>query len=233
MISRLFTALLLAAGALAMAYVASLVLEPSGELTVATTSPDQPHSPAPTETKATKTIEKAADIRTAVVDASVHERQAAPIVTVTQTSAQYVTNDAAVALIKTSEGLRLEAYPGGYTWLIGYGHARTARKGMTITEAQAEALLRQDLADCEQAVTSQVTKDVTENMFGALVSFCYNLGPGGMARSSIISALNAGDYRQAADNFLLYNKAKINGEKQVVPHLAERREKERALFLAS
>lgn len=137
-------------------------------------------------------------------------------------------NDAGLAIIKESEGLRLEAYNLGGQWLIGYGHARTARAGMTITEAQAEQLLREDVRDAENGVRARVLVPVNENQFSAMVSLAYNLGVGGFGRSTVLEALNAGDYDQAADNFLNHNRA--GG--QVNAHLTHRREQERALFNA-
>jgi len=136
-------------------------------------------------------------------------------------------NDAGLQIIKDSEGLRLEAYNLGGQWLIGYGHSRTARSGMTISEAQAEALLREDIRDAEDGVRTRVLVSVNENQFSAMVSLAYNLGVGGFGRSTVLEALNAGDYDGAADAFLNHNTA---GGK-VIEHLTHRREKERALFL--
>ncbi|MHA7871696.1 MAG: glycoside hydrolase family protein [Hyphococcus sp.] len=136
-------------------------------------------------------------------------------------------NAAGLQIIKESEGLRLEAYTLNGQWLIGYGHARTARAGMTITEAEAEALLREDVRDAEDGVRQRVTAPVNENQFSAMVSLAYNLGVGGFSRSTVLDAVNRGDYRQAADNFLNHNRAGgVPNE-----HLTHRREQERALFL--
>lgn len=137
-------------------------------------------------------------------------------------------NNAGLAIIKESEGLRLEAYNNGGQWLIGYGHARTASAGMTITEAQAEQLLREDVRASEDGVRQRVLVPVNENQFSAMVSLAYNLGVGGFGRSTVLDALNAGDYDRAANNFLNHNLA--GG--QANEHLTHRREQERALFNA-
>ncbi|WP_428409906.1 lysozyme [Hyphococcus sp.] len=136
-------------------------------------------------------------------------------------------NDAGLQIIKDSESLRLDAYSAGGQWLIGYGHSRTAQAGMTITEAQAEKLLREDVRASEDAVKKMVLVPLNENQFSALVSLAYNMGSGGFSRSTVLAALNQGDYAQAADNFRNHNR----GGGQVIAHLTERREKERALFL--
>ncbi len=136
-------------------------------------------------------------------------------------------NDAGLQIIKDSEGLRLEAYNLGGQWLIGYGHSRTARPGMKISQAQAEALLREDVKDAEDGVRAAVTVPVNVNQFSAMVSLAYNLGVGGFRKTTVLEQINRGDYAGAADAFLNHNKAggKVN------EHLTHRREKERALFL--
>ena len=136
-------------------------------------------------------------------------------------------NDAGLKIIEESEGLRLEAYNLGGQWLIGYGHAATAKQGMTITEAEAEQLLRQDVRASEDAVKRMVLVPLNENQFSALVSLAYNMGSNGFSRTTVLDALNKGNYKQAADNFRNHNK----GGGKVIPHLTERREKERTLFL--
>lgn len=140
-------------------------------------------------------------------------------------------NEAGLEIIRDSEGLRLEAYWSGGQWLIGYGHSRTTRKGMTITAAEADALLRDDIADSESAVRRVVKVLVNRNQFSAMVSLAYNLGAGAFSRTKVVERLNAGDYDGAADAFLLHDRMRIDGELRPVQHLTERRMKERALFL--
>lgn len=140
-------------------------------------------------------------------------------------------NDAGLKIIEESEGLRLEAYNAGGQWMIGYGHSRTAEAGMTITEQQAEQLLREDVRASEDAVKKMVLVPVNENQFSAMVSLAYNLGEGGFSSTKVVERINAGDYQGAADGFLLHDRARINGELQSIPRLTERREKERSLFL--
>lgn len=142
------------------------------------------------------------------------------------------TSDRGVALIKAHEGLRLTAYtdPVG-VWTIGYGHTTAAgppkvERGMKITDAGADAILRQDLAKFEGYVSSAVKVPLNQNEFDALVSFTFNLGPGNLRSSTLLKKLNAGDRAGAADEFLKWTKA---GGK-TLPGLVKRREAERALF---
>lgn len=139
-------------------------------------------------------------------------------------------NDAGLAIIKNAEGLRLSPYEAGDGWYVGYGHAIEG-PGPAIDQAQADALLRKDVALCERKIGALVTVPVNTNEFSAMVSLCYNLGWQSFGASSIVKRLNAGDRQGAADAFLFYDKATVNGEKQTLPRLHARREKERALFL--
>lgn len=138
------------------------------------------------------------------------------------------TNKAGVELIKKFEGLRLTAYQDSVgVWTIGYGHTRTAREGMKITEPEAEALLRDDLADAESDVSRMVGVPLNDNQFAALVSFVFNLGGNNFALSTLRKMLNKGLYEGASKQFARWNKA---GGK-VLPGLSRRRDAERELFL--
>ena len=139
-----------------------------------------------------------------------------------------------LALIKQYEGLRLEAYQDSIgIWTIGYGHTAQAGHphpvpGMRITQSEADAILARDLADFERAVDNAVARPPTQSQFDAMVSLCFNIGPGNFARSSVVRCFNLGDESQAAEAFLLWNKA---GGK-FLPGLARRRAAEKRLFLA-
>jgi lysozyme len=140
-------------------------------------------------------------------------------------------NAEGLALIKESEGLHLRAYRDNGQWLIGYGHAAGAERGAEISADRAEALLVQDLAACETNVAGALTRPATANQFSAMVSLCYNVGTQRIAGSSLVKRFNAGDVQGAADAFLDWTKANVGGTKAVLPRLADRRKKERALFL--
>ncbi|MEO1503172.1 MAG: lysozyme [Pseudomonadota bacterium] len=144
----------------------------------------------------------------------------------------------AAELIKRWEGLELEAYlcPAGI-WTIGYGHTATAKEGMHIDHAKAEKLLRQDMQKfmaTVEDVEAKLPRALTEQQAGALISFCYNVGPTLFRRSkSVVGRLKAGDYEGAADGLLLYNKARVDGKLTALRGLTNRREMERATFLAN
>ena len=84
-----------------------------------------------------------------------------------------------IQLIKQFEGCVLTAYKAVSTetyYTIGYGHyGSDVTEGMTITQEQAEAYLKQDLEKFEGYVNTYVT-NINQNQFDALVSFTYNCG---------------------------------------------------------
>lgn len=136
-------------------------------------------------------------------------------------------NAAGLQIIKDSEGLRLEPYSaGGYSY-IGYGHQIKPGESFTsISAAEAEDILRADLAYFEEGVRNLLTRPANENEFSAMVSLAYNKGLGGFSTTGVLKHFNAGDKHKAADDFRNHT-----GRDGPVPHLVERRERERMLFL--
>ena len=139
-------------------------------------------------------------------------------------------SDRGVDLIARYEGCRLEAYkcPAG-VWTIGYGHTAGVKEGDTLaSEEAAKALLKGDLSKYGGYVNACVKKGMigfvlTQNMFDALTSFCYNCGNGNLQK-----LVTGRDAVTVADKMLLYNK----GGGKVLPGLVRRREEERELFLS-
>ena len=130
-------------------------------------------------------------------------------------------------LIKRWEGLRLEAYLcSANVWTIGYGHTRTAKPGMKITEKRANELLREDVRKFENLINRIVTVSLTQNQFNALVSWAFNVGEGAVRNSTLIRKLNSGDYDAVPTELMRWNK--ING--QVNRGLTNRRAAEVGLW---
>lgn len=134
-------------------------------------------------------------------------------------------------IIRRSEGLRLKSYYLAGQWLIGYGHASTAKQGMTITVDEADLLLLTDVRRAEEGVRKLVRVPLNENEFSALVSLAYNMGVGAFRKTEVLRRINAGDRAGAADAFRYLVGADIGGERVVLAALKRRREAERALFL--
>lgn len=142
------------------------------------------------------------------------------------------TSAAGLELIKTFEGMRETAVrlPDG-RWTIGYGHVRTAREGLSITEKDAHDLLVHDLRPVESAVSSLIFAPLMQSQFDALVSLAFNISLGQFRESEIVRNLNAGDYLAAANGFDLWRKARLHGRVMVVDALVRRRAAEKMMFL--
>lgn len=137
-----------------------------------------------------------------------------------------------IRIIKKYEGLRLEVYKCSAGRLtIGYGHTKTTLPGMTINALMAEILLGNDVKDCEAAVEKLVTVELNQNQFDSLVSFCFNLGAGNLAKSTLLKKINDKNFTGAADEFLKWNRVETHGGVKELPGLTKRRTEERILFL--
>lgn len=99
-------------------------------------------------------------------------------------------SQAGIGLIKSFEGCRLTAYKpvaAEQYWTIGWGHyGPDVKQGQTITQAEADAMLLRDLeryvAYTNDKGNVPIIDSLTQNQFDALVSFCYNCGPGNLKK---------------------------------------------------
>ena len=131
-------------------------------------------------------------------------------------------------LMHQYEGCRNKPYLcPAHVWTIGYGSTGPhVKPGMVITEAQAEALLKEDLNRFEKAVTLAVTVPLMQNQYDALVSFAFNCGIAALQKSTLLKKVNAKDFDAAANEFGKWNK----GGGKVLAGLTRRRAAEAALF---
>jgi lysozyme len=132
-------------------------------------------------------------------------------------------------LIKRFEGFRSQLYMdvAGFP-TIGYGHRIVPPEAFPggVSEPQAANLLAGDVSAAERAIGSLVKVDLAQGQFDALVDFCFNLGAGRLANSTLLRCLNAGRYDAAGEQLLLWDLA--GGE--VNPGLKARREAELRLW---
>ncbi len=138
----------------------------------------------------------------------------------------------AVNFIKTEEGIRLTAYRDvAGVWTIGWGHTSDklypVRRGMKITKAEAEAMLRHDISEAEMAINSSVRVPLNGDQYGALVSFVFNVGVGAFRGSSLLREINRGR-TNLTHEFGLWVKG--GNPKRTIPDLVRRRAEEAALF---
>jgi lysozyme len=113
-------------------------------------------------------------------------------------------------LLKNSEGFRGRVYQDAAGLpTIGYGHRLLHPDSFPdgIDEPQAASLLLCDVRDAEQAVQRLVKVPLTQGQHDALVDFCFNLGAGKLASSTLLKALNAGRYDEAVEQLLRWNHA--------------------------
>ena len=90
-----------------------------------------------------------------------------------------------IDLIKKFEGCTLQAYlcPAG-VWTIGVGHTKGVKKGMAITQQQAETFLKDDIKPIETLLNGMGI-NYTQGQFDALVSWIFNLGQGNFKSSTM------------------------------------------------
>jgi len=124
--------------------------------------------------------------------------------------------------------------PAGYC-TIGYGHLIALTRCATIdlgryatplTKDQGADLLVNDTKLARIALKDLVSVELTDQQFGALSSFVFNIGRGNFEASTLRSRLNAGRYEDAQREFSRWVRA--NGER--LEGLVQRRACERAMF---
>ncbi len=127
------------------------------------------------------------------------------------------------------EGLRLKAYhdiKGLAT--IGYGHRERGQDCPdSITVEQALEYLHQDIDIAANIIRKFVLVALNQQQFDALVCLIFNIGGGHFMESTLRKCLNTSNYRGAADQFYVWDKA----DGHVVHGLLVRRQAEHDLFM--
>ena len=154
----------------------------------------------------------------------------------------------AIDLLKAFEGLkdgdpttvRLDPYlcPAGY-WTIGWGHVVLDPKGNQIKGPEnkqrarevyphglsldeAAVLLADDVRRFAAGVYRSIKVPLTDNQFGALVSFSFNVGHGAFSRSTLRTFVNQQLFDKVPSQFMRWTKS--NGKE--LPGLVRRRRAE-------
>jgi len=139
-----------------------------------------------------------------------------------------------IELVAQFEGLRLKPYlcPAGVP-TIGYGTTfypngkRVTMEDPPITEEQANNFLVPTLQNFAKYVDSFCRDDINQNQFDALTSFCYNVGPTNMKKSTLLRKVNKDPNDPSiADEFRKWGKSKG----KVLKGLTRRREAELKLY---
>lgn len=136
-----------------------------------------------------------------------------------------------LSLIESFEGFSDHIYDDGTgVATVGFGttSADVSPLPTHLTREEAQALLQRKLAETYEPAVNALHIDFNQNQFDALVSFCYNLGPGILGTEHDIGRLlRAHDLKAAANAMLEYDDPGTN----VTAGLFRRRKAERALFL--
>ena len=162
-------------------------------------------------------------------------------------------SDKCKAMIKHHEGVRAKPYRcPAQLWTIGVGHVLYPEQAKlpvwtggaaegtrmawalrhehhrTFSPDEVDQILAADLRRFENGVVRMCPGDLTQGQFDALVCFSFNLGLGGLQRSSVRMCTNRGDKEGAVRGLMKYTKA---GGKEL-PGLVKRRKDEASLYMS-
>lgn len=139
-------------------------------------------------------------------------------------------SDTGAAIIEEFEGFSSAPYRDSVgVWTIGFGSTKgVGPSSPHVTRAQASVRLQREVDAEYGAAVNALHLLLNQNQFDALVSFVYNVGPGGIASTTTVGKrLRAHDWSGAANALLAWDKA--GG--RALPGLTRRRHVERSLFL--
>ena len=155
-------------------------------------------------------------------------------------------SDRCKEMIKHHEGVRYKPYRcPAKLWTVGVGHVLYPVQGRlpldqrdafplesndnrTFSSDEVNGILSSDLQRFETGITKLFPVVLAQGQFDALTSFAFNLGLGGVQRSTLRSKVLRGEIEEAADEFLKFTR----GGGKILPGLVKRRNDERALFLS-
>ena len=151
-----------------------------------------------------------------------------------------------IKMIKHHEGVRYKPYRDVvHLWTVGCGHLmyndqyKLSGKGREayqlhqndnrrFSEEEVDELLRKDLARFERGVRRFITVSLTDNQYGALISFAFNVGLGNLQRSTLRQKVNREEHEQASKEFLKW----VRAGGKVWKGLVRRRKEESELYLS-
>lgn len=141
---------------------------------------------------------------------------------------------ACVELLARKENCKLKAYQcSAGRWTCGWGETRGVTPATVWTEDQADEKFYRAVHEWAERVRDLLapSQPLSDNQFGALVSFAYNIGIGAFEKSTALRLHNAGDKLGAARAFGLFNKITVDGKKVESSGLTTRRFEEASLYL--
>ena len=141
-----------------------------------------------------------------------------------------------IELIKQFEGFFPDAYlcPASVPTIgfgtIKYQNGNKVHLGEKITIEQAEDELMYEL----KKICMVFKPNLNQNQFDALVSFAYNLGTGALLNSTLYKKVKANPNDVSIrDEFMKWNKARVNGKLKELKGLTRRRKAEADLYFST
>lgn len=144
-------------------------------------------------------------------------------------------SDAGLQLVSHFEGFSPFVYKDiAGLETIGIGHL--IRPGDKFKEPmlpeEAHDLLRKDMRVAENGINKSVSVRMSQFQADAVISFTYNLGAGALRGSTLLKKINAERHAEAAQQFLVWDKARspLTGKLTPSRGLARRREAESTMY---
>jgi len=137
------------------------------------------------------------------------------------------------------EGLQLRAYkdsadiPTIGIGTIRYPNGQKVKMGDVCTEDQAYQYLDHEVNKMLGTINGLlVNVDINQHQFDAIVLLVYNIGAGGFALSRVLKGIkkNPNDFKPIEVEWMGWNKVTINGKKEPIKGLTNRRKKEWQLY---
>lgn len=100
-----------------------------------------------------------------------------------------------------------------------------------LSEDQATELMITDLKKKWKFVAEYLPKGLTDNQCASILSLVYNIGIYAFKNSTLLKLLQSNNLIGASNEFIKWNKARINGKLVEVKGLTNRRIQEKELFL--
>ncbi len=145
----------------------------------------------------------------------------------------YTTSERMKNFIRKFEAFSAKAYlDAGVNFAIGFGHniiegdtitgdkfqgvvdkselkrLRRTKGDLRIKRPEAERIFDLDLQKFEQGIKDNVTEDITQGQFDAMISFSYNVGVTAFANSQMLAQLNDGNFQNVPNKWMLFVKSK-------------------------
>ena len=143
-------------------------------------------------------------------------------------------------VIKKFEGFRAAPYKDSAGIpTIGYGTILyPTGKSVTmtdkpVTDDAATGFLSFQMSLKSKAIAPMLQTVASLHQAAAMLSLTYNIGTAAFQSSTVLRKFNLGDIQGAADAFLMWDKATVDGQRVVVEGLHNRRVAERTIFLTA